>query len=58
MDTKKIQCYKCKYYYITWDIRFPYGCKLYGVKSKQIPSIVIFKSIGTSCCEFIEKSRQ
>ncbi|APM37281.1 uracil-DNA glycosylase [Clostridium kluyveri] len=55
MNGKKIQCYKCKYYYITWDIKFPYGCKLYKVKSKQVPSIIVFKSIGTVCDKFVKK---
>ncbi|EDK32106.1 Hypothetical protein CKL_0026 [Clostridium kluyveri DSM 555] len=57
MNSKKIQCYKCKYYYITWDIKFPYACKLYKVKSKQVPSIIVSKSIGTVCDKFVKKLR-
>jgi hypothetical protein len=57
MNKKRIQCHKCKYYYTTWDIYFPYGCKLYEVKSKQLPSIIVSKSIGMPCDKFIEKMR-
>ena len=58
METNKgkIQCRRCVYYYVTWDIQFPYGCKLYGVKSKQVPSIVVSKSIGMPCDRFFDKS--
>ncbi|WML34524.1 uracil-DNA glycosylase [Clostridium sp. OS1-26] len=57
MEGKKVQCHNCKYYYITWDIQFPYGCKLYGIKSKQVPSIIVSKSIGMPCNEFVEKTK-
>lgn len=56
MDTKTVQCRKCKYYYITWDTQFPYGCKLFGVKSKQLPSIVVYKSTGKFCDNFTTKN--
>lgn len=56
-NMNKVQCNKCKYYYVTWDVQFPYGCKLYGIKSKQVPSIVVSKSIGTQCEQFIEKQK-
>lgn len=55
VDVKKINCRKCKYYYITWDTRFPFGCKLFGVKSKQTPSIIVYQSIGKYCDRFMEK---
>ena len=57
MGGKEVQCNNCKYYYITWEIQFPYGCKLYGIKSKQVPSVIVSKSIGMPCNEFIEKSK-
>lgn len=47
-------CRKCKHYFITWDYRFPYGCKLFGIKSKQTPSIVVYHSLGKKCEHFID----
>jgi hypothetical protein len=49
IDSKRIDCRKCKHYYITWDVAFPYGCKAYNIKSKQMPSIIVCKSIGKEC---------
>jgi Zn-dependent M28 family amino/carboxypeptidase len=57
METKNVNCKKCVYHFITWDNRFPYGCKLFGIKSKQIPSIIVFQSIGKNCENFKEKSK-
>ncbi len=36
-DAKRIYCKNCINYYITWDKKFPHGCKLWGIKSMQMP---------------------
>jgi len=56
MEGRK-NCRKCKHYYITWDAKFPYGCRLFGIKSKQIPSVVVYKSSGKVCQGFEEKKK-
>lgn len=28
-------CVRCAYFYITWEKKFPYGCKAMKFKSKQ-----------------------
>ncbi len=33
----------------------PNGCKLYGLKSKQIPSLIVKQSSGYGCLGFEEK---
>ncbi len=50
--TEKVNCPNCKYYYITWDRNMPYGCKAFGFKSRQIPSLVVFQSSGKACQAF------
>lgn len=50
-----INCKKCKYYYITWDPKFPYGCKAFGMKTKQLPSTEVYASSGTECVKFQKK---
>ena len=55
MTIGNVNCRKCIYFYITWDNRFPYGCKLYEVKSRQLPSMVVYQSIGKMCESFKEK---
>ncbi len=54
-DMDRIHCAGCKFYYVTWDVTFPYGCKLYQIKSKQLPSHVVLQSVGRKCDQYIPK---
>ena len=53
---KRINCRRCEYYFVTWEAKKPHGCKAYGFKSPQIPSIVVFKSSGIECSMYKEKT--
>ncbi len=44
-----VNCARCRHYYVTWDERFPQGCSLYGVKSRQAPSIAVKNATGAPC---------
>lgn len=57
MEQNKPNCYKCSYFYITYDTRFPHGCKAYGVQSKYLPSSVIIRTTGIGCISFKEKNK-
>jgi hypothetical protein len=48
-------CFKCVYFYITWDKRHPNGCKAMGFKTKQLPSSTVFRSSGKACELFKKK---
>ena len=52
---KRINCRRCKYYFVTWEKDTPHGCKAYGFKGPQIPSIMVFQSSGMDCSMFVEK---
>lgn len=54
---KNPNCFKCKYFYITWDNKNPRGCFFYGFKSKALPSIVVLRSSGEKCQVFSPKTR-
>lgn len=54
---KKINCFKCKYLYITWDSNFPKGCKIIGFKSKELPSVAVLKNTGIPCQMFEAKKK-
>ena len=54
-EREKIDCFKCKHFYITWEQSFPRGCKAMGFKSKEMPSDVVFQSSGMECMRFEEK---
>ncbi|WP_321323740.1 uracil-DNA glycosylase [Thiomicrorhabdus sp.] len=53
--TNQIDCFKCQYFYITWDTHAPRGCKAFGFKTKRIPSHVVFETSGEECLKFCPK---
>lgn len=55
METKGVDCRKCRHYYITWDKKFPYGCRAMGFKSGHTPSLDVVNASGTVCMRFEEK---
>ena len=54
-DVPKIDCMKCKYFFITWDKNSPRGCRFFNFKSRQIPSTVVLQSSGSACLKFESK---
>ncbi len=52
---KRVNCQKCKHFYVTWDKRYPRGCKAYGIKTRYIPSVIVFKSTGIRCVCYQQK---
>ena len=53
---KRINCRRCEHYFVTWEAGKPHGCRAYGFKSPQIPSMIVFQSSGTECSLFKEKN--
>ncbi len=53
---KGIVCRHCEHYYITWDPKFPYGCKAFNFKSKVTPSMDVLRSSGQQCMKFVAKT--
>ena len=45
-------CHKCRYFRVTWDKRFPYGCDRFGIRCKQIPSLEVVLTTGEKCIFF------
>ncbi|PIE61923.1 MAG: uracil-DNA glycosylase [Desulfobacterales bacterium] len=54
-DPKRISCYKCKFFYVTWAPSHPNGCRAMGFKSKQLPSVVVRRTSGQPCQMFQPK---
>ncbi|RKD21602.1 hypothetical protein SAMN02745883_01021 [Caminicella sporogenes DSM 14501] len=57
-ENTNINCFKCKYFFITWDINNPRGCSYFGFKSKQLPSVIVYKSSGKKCYAFYPKKNK
>ena len=54
METKR--CNQCKHFFITWNQTTPYGCRLYGIMSKQQPSVIVKNAGSGECQGFSAKS--
>lgn len=51
-ENMKPLCRNCKYFQISWDASMPNGCRLYAIKSKQMPSVIVKQSSGVECLGF------
>ena len=49
-------CRRCKFYYITWDVKHPHGCRAMGFKGKELPYLTVLKNSGTRCLLFEKKA--
>ncbi|KJS88370.1 MAG: uracil-DNA glycosylase [Peptococcaceae bacterium BICA1-8] len=54
----RVNCLKCQFYYITWEKKFPRGCKAHGFKTVQNPAALVLRSSGTKCLYFKEKENK
>ena len=43
---QQVDCNACAHFFITWDKRFPYGCKAMGFMSSHSPSKDVFEVEG------------
>jgi len=48
-------CYQCEYFAVTWEPRLPKSCKLFGFKTKEMPSATVFKTTGSVCMGYMRK---
>jgi hypothetical protein len=46
---KGIHCFSCRHFYITYDPRFPYGCRAVGFKSRGVPAAEVRANSGMDC---------
>ena len=45
-------CRNCRYFYITWDAKKPYGCRAMQFKSSVLPTIEVLEADGAVCISF------
>jgi len=51
----KVNCFHCAFFTLTWEPKHPKACKLFGIKSMQLPSVIVFNSTGEQCSGFVKK---
>ena len=54
-NLKGIGCNSCKYFYISWNKKYPYGCRAMGFMSSNLPSVAVLEIEGRDCLSFVEK---
>ncbi|MDR2184351.1 MAG: hypothetical protein LBO80_01585 [Treponema sp.] len=52
---KAPDCLKCAYFKVTWDPAFPRSCRIFGIKSKNLPSVEALRATGRHCPSFVLK---
>jgi hypothetical protein len=55
---QNVNCRKCEYFKVSWDPKMPYACAAFKIKSKQLPSFVVYESSGSFCKGFKEKEKK
>ena len=50
-----VNCTKCIHFYVTWDPKFPRGCRVYGFKTVKMPSNTVMEATGMPCTAFSPK---
>jgi hypothetical protein len=48
-------CLRCRYFKVTWDPAFPRSCGVFGIKSRELPAALVFRSTGQRCPAFLVK---
>lgn len=57
MTEKKINCFQCQHFFVTWDKHFPRGCKAFGFKGPKLPSQMVREASGKECGAFLAKEK-
>jgi len=52
---ERVNCLKCRHFYVTWDPQFPRGCRAFGFKTRLLPSQTVLSSSGQPCMNFEPK---
>ena len=55
MKKEKIDCFRCKHFFVTWDETFPRGCRALGFKSREMPHLMVRQASGMDCLKFEKK---
>ena len=54
-DSKRVDCYRCRYLSITYQPDKPFACALFSMRSRLLPSIEVQRTSGSPCAGFEEK---
>ncbi len=50
------RCIQCAHFQVTWDPAAPRGCRWFGFKTPEIPSVVVQRESGRPCIAYAPKT--
>ncbi len=53
--SERPSCFRCRHFVVTHDARFPYGCRLFAMRTRALPSIEVERTSGRPCGGFEAK---
>ena len=56
MRAGRVDCHHCAHYHVTWDERFPHGCRRMGFKSRLYPNEEVRRAMAGRDCRLFEES--
>jgi hypothetical protein len=48
-------CWQCRYFAISYEARWPYLCRLMGIKTRALPGLEVLRADGRPCQGFVDK---
>ena len=54
-EIKPINCFSCEHFYITYEQKYPYGCRIIGFKSARMPSVDVYINSDMECGLFVRR---
>ncbi len=52
----RVNCFRCRHFFVTWDPRFPRGCRALGFMGRAVPSDTVRQASGIRCLYFEPRS--
>lgn len=52
---RRVDCFACKHFLVTYQPQWPYACRSFNIRSKSLPSIQILRTTGSLCNGFDPK---
>jgi hypothetical protein len=57
MAERRIDCRRCRHYFVTWDDDFPHGCRRMGFKSHRLPNDEVRHAMNGQHCRLFEEKQ-
>lgn len=51
----RLDCRRCVHFFVTWDERFPNGCRCMGFKSRAAPAEEVRRATGGGDCRLFKE---